>query len=72
MSGSRHAFKLNDATRLIKSVIAAGFPREQLRVVHDILGHKISVEWRDGDTPGDQGNDLDKWVASRADESKRS
>jgi hypothetical protein len=56
MSGSRHAFRLNDATRLIKSALAAGFPREQLRLVHDLLGHKISVELRDKSGGGEDAN----------------
>jgi hypothetical protein len=60
MSGSRHAFRLNDATRLIKATLAAGFPREQLRVVHDLLGHKISVELRD---KGGGGENANPWLA---------
>jgi hypothetical protein len=48
MSKGRYAFKLNNATRLLKSAIAAGLPRERLRLVHDPLSNKISVEVCDG------------------------
>jgi hypothetical protein len=61
MSTRRYAFKLNDTTRLIKSVIAAGLPSERLRVIHDILGHRISVEVRDADTEATE-DDLQKLV----------
>ena len=60
MSTRRYSFKLNDTTRLIKSVIAAGLPSERLRVIHDILGHKISVELRDG-SDGEPANN--PWLA---------
>jgi hypothetical protein len=47
MSANKHTFKLNDTRRLLQAAIAAGLPRERLRLVHDLLGHKISVEVRD-------------------------
>jgi hypothetical protein len=60
MSTRRYAFKLNDTTRLIKSAIAAGLPSERLRLVHDLLGHKISVELRD---KGGGGEDANPWLS---------
>jgi hypothetical protein len=45
---NRHAFKLNDTKRLLKSAIAAGMPVERLRLVHDLRSHTISVEVCDG------------------------
>ena len=62
MSANKHTFKLNDTSRLLRAAIAAGLPAERLRLVHDLLGHKISVEVRDG-SGGEGGEVANPWLA---------
>jgi hypothetical protein len=73
MSAGKQAFKKTEATRLLKAVVDAGVDIGRLRLVHDLLGHTIRVEVRDesGGSTRNEGNELDHWMASRADESER-
>jgi hypothetical protein len=71
---ARHSFKASDASRLLKAAIAGGLPLDRLRIIHDIDGRKISIEVQRDESggPTSKGNELDHWMASRADQSKGS
>jgi hypothetical protein len=44
MSSGRHAFRLNDAVRLVKAAIQAGLPPDRLRLIHDKKKDQVIVE----------------------------
>jgi hypothetical protein len=62
MSASRYAFRLLDAKRFMKAVIALGVPAEKLRFVLDPKTGRISIDMRD-DAPADAKNPWDEALA---------
>jgi hypothetical protein len=56
MSAGRYAFRLLDAKRFMKAVIALGVPAEKLRFVLDSKTGKISIDMRDDAEPTDAAN----------------
>jgi hypothetical protein len=66
MSSGRHAFKLSDTARLVKAAILGGLPADRLRVVHDPVSKKVSVEVRPKSAPAGDG-ELEAWMANHAD-----
>jgi hypothetical protein len=63
MSAGRYAFRLSDATRFMKAVIALGVPPEKLRFVLDSKTGKIAIDMCGEGRPADAANPCDAALA---------
>ena len=68
MSSGRYAFRLTDATRFMKAVIALGVPAEKLRFILDSKTGKIAIDICGEGRPADAAN---PWDAALADLQKQ-